>query len=105
IRDENGAPKCIAASAVDMTAFYHAEQNYRTLFREMLNGFALHEMLYDQSGKAVDYRFLEVNPAFERLTGLKAESVVGRTVLEVLPGTERHWIETFGVSARSFRPE
>ena len=104
IRDENGAPKCIAASAVDMTAFYHAEQNYRTLFREMLNGFALHEMLYDQSGKAVDYRFLEVNPSFERLTGLKAESVVGRTALEVLPGTERHWIETFGQVTLSGEP-
>jgi hypothetical protein len=52
IGDENGAPLCIAASAVDMTAYHHAQQNYRTLFREMQDDFSLHEMLYDQSGGA-----------------------------------------------------
>ncbi len=44
----------------------------------------------------MDYRFLSVNPAFEAMTGLRAEDVTGRTVLEVLPGTESRWIETYG---------
>ena len=52
----------------------------------------------------MDYRFLAVNPAFERLTGLKAADIVGRTVLEVLPGTERHWIEAYGKVALSGEP-
>lgn len=73
-----------------------AEQSYRTLFREMQEGCALHEMVYDDAGEAVDYRFLAVNPAFERMTGLRSTAVVGRTVLEALPGIERHWIETYG---------
>jgi PAS domain S-box-containing protein len=72
------------------------ERNYRLLFNTMELGFALHEMVYDPEGRPVDYRFLEVNPAFERMTGLDAKAVVGRTVLEVLPGVEKSWIETYG---------
>jgi PAS domain S-box-containing protein len=66
-----------------------SEQNYRMLFREMLDGFALHEILCDDRGKPADYRFLAINPAFERMTGLKADEIIGRTVLEAMPGTER----------------
>jgi len=72
-----------------------SEQKYRLLFENMMSGFALHEMLYDKDGKAYDYRFLEVNPAFERLTGLKAEKLIGRTVMEILPETESYWIELY----------
>ncbi|MBF0233996.1 MAG: response regulator [Desulfamplus sp.] len=73
-----------------------SEIRYRTLFNKMLNAFALHEIICDEDGKPVDYRFLEVNPVFELMTGLKREDIVGRTVLEVLPHTERHWIESYG---------
>ena len=66
------------------------------LFTHMLDGFALHEMIFDTEGKAVDYRFLAVNPSFEEITGLSAANIVGRTVLEALPGTEPHWIENYG---------
>ena len=52
----------------------------------MTEGFALHEIILDKKGNPVDYRFLEINPAFEALTGLKATEVVNKTVLEVLPG-------------------
>ena len=72
------------------------EGAYRQLFDHMLDGFALHEIILDQDGMPQDYRFLAVNPAFERLTGLRRESLLGRTVKEVLPGTERHWIDTYG---------
>lgn len=73
-----------------------SEQRFRSLFEEMTNGFSLHEVICDEQGHPVDYRFLEVNPAFERLTGLSAESLIGRTVLEVMPNTERVWIERYG---------
>ena len=61
-----------------------------------LNGCALHEMIFDDAGRPADCRFLAVNPAFERMTGLVADEIIGRTVLEVLPGTEPHWIENYG---------
>jgi PAS domain S-box-containing protein len=74
----------------------NSEERYRRLFTSMLNGFAVHEIICDADGKAVDYRFLEVNPAFEQMTGLKAADVLGKTVREVLPGIDAVWIETYG---------
>jgi two-component system, cell cycle sensor histidine kinase and response regulator CckA len=103
-RDAQGAVASVLSISRDVTAHRKAEQEYKTLFREMLDGFALHEIICDAEGEPVDYRFLAVNPAFERMTGLKAEAIVGRTVLEVLPGTERHWIETYGKVALSGEP-
>ncbi len=88
----------------DITAHRRSEQDYRTLFNEMLDGFALHEIICDEQGNPADYRFLAVNPAFERMTGLKAEVIVGRTVLEIMPGTELHWIKTYGKVALTGEP-
>ncbi|MDY0223009.1 MAG: PAS domain S-box protein [Desulfobacterium sp.] len=95
----------IVSSIDDISDKYRAEQNYKMLFREMLDGFALHEILCDDSGNPINYRFLEVNPAFERLTGLKAKSLIGKTVLEVLPQTERYWIERYGKIALTGEPD
>jgi two-component system cell cycle sensor histidine kinase/response regulator CckA len=77
-------------------ALQESERRYRQLFDSMIDGFALHEIICNEDGKPSDYRFLEVNPAFERLTGLKAADLINRTVLEVMPGTEAHWIESYG---------
>lgn len=73
-----------------------SEQKYRSLFDNMDQGMALHEIILDPAGNAVDYRFLEANHSFEILTGLKRENIIGETVLEVLPGTEQSWIEKYG---------
>ncbi len=77
---------------------------FQVIFQQMINGFALHEIICDAQGKPVDYRFLAVNPAFERMTGLKAEALLGRRVLEVLPQTESYWIETYGRVALTGEP-
>ncbi|MFZ4437486.1 MAG: PAS domain S-box protein [Syntrophales bacterium] len=90
--------------STDITAQRRAEENYLTLFREMLDGFALQEIICDEEGRPTDYRFLAINPAFERMTGMKAEDVIGKTVLETLPGTEHHWIETYGKVALTGEP-
>ena len=70
----------------------------------MTEGFALHEILLDDHGVPCDYRFLEVNPAFERLTGLSRDAVLGRTVREVLPGIEPRWVSTYGRVALTGEP-
>ena len=86
----------IVASVEDISEKFISEQKYQILFNEMINGFALHEIIIDDKGLPIDYRFLDVNPAFERLTNLKRESLVGKTVLEVMPKTESSWIEKYG---------
>jgi PAS domain S-box-containing protein/putative nucleotidyltransferase with HDIG domain len=67
----------------------------------MESGMSVHELVYDQNNNAVDYRFLEVNPAFERLTGLKSEQVIGHTAREVIPGIEEDWINDYIQVAQS----
>ena len=81
-----------------------SEQGYRSLFNKMSEGFALHEIITDGQGRPVDYRFLEVNPSFERLTGLKNAEISGRLVSAVLPGIESFWIETYGKVALTGEP-
>ncbi len=81
-----------------------AEQRYRTLLGGMNEGFALHELICDAHDHPIDYRFLVVNPAFERLTGLKAENLIGHTVLQAIPGTEKFWIERYGQVALTGEP-
>ncbi len=73
-----------------------SEEQYRNIFTNMVHGFAVHEIILDEEGNAMDYRFLAVNPAFERLTGLKGKELIGKTVKEVLPGIEPVWIEKYG---------
>ena len=80
----------------DITAERKAKQDYRTLFNEMMDAFAAHEIICDPQGKPVDYRFLTVNPAFEAMTGLQAGNIIGKTVREVFPDVEPYWIEKYG---------
>jgi len=81
-----------------------SEQRYRQLFENMTSGFALHEIICDTKGKPVDYRYLEVNPAFEKLTGVSAATLVGNTLRSVMPNTENYWIEVFGKVALTGEP-
>jgi PAS domain S-box-containing protein len=69
-------------------------ERYRTLFDSIDEGFCVVEMIFDDMGRAVDYRFVECNPAFVRQTGLV--DPVGRTARELVPTLEEHWFETYG---------
>ncbi|MCE5272838.1 PAS domain S-box protein [bacterium] len=60
-----------------------SEQKYRSLFENMYSGFSYHEMILED-GKAVDYRFLEVNSSFEKQTGLKRSDLIGKTASAIL---------------------
>ncbi|MDD3875137.1 MAG: PAS domain S-box protein [Bacteroidales bacterium] len=82
--------------ARDVTLQRKTENEYKILFNEMLDAFALHEMIFDENGTPIDYRFIAVNPSFERMTGLHSEKLIGKTVLEVLPKTEPYWIQFYG---------
>ncbi len=71
-----------------------SEERYRSLFNAMDEGYCILEMIFDDTGKAVDWRFLEVNPAFAKLTGV--ENAVGRRMREIAPDHEEHWFITYG---------
>jgi PAS domain S-box-containing protein len=78
-----------------------SEAKYRTLFDSMDEGFCIIEVL-SEDGRPADYRFLEVNPAFERQTGIAGAA--GRRMREIAPGHEEHWFETYGRVAASGEP-
>jgi PAS domain S-box-containing protein len=72
---------------------------YRLPIENMLDAFAYHQIVTTDDGKPVDYVFLETNRAFEEMTGLKREKIIGKKVTEVLPGIEKgefDWIGTYG---------
>ncbi|MFH0995044.1 MAG: PAS domain S-box protein [Pseudomonadota bacterium] len=73
-----------------------SEENYRLLFHNINAAFSLHEIILDADGKPCDYRFLDVNPEFEKITGLKAEAITGKTILQTLPESEYYWTEIYG---------
>ena len=71
-----------------------SEARYRTLFNSIDEGFCVIEMIFDERERPVDYRFLEVNPTFERQSGM--QDVIGKRVSEFLPNLEPHWYEMYG---------
>ncbi|QWV97327.1 response regulator [Geomonas nitrogeniifigens] len=81
-----------------------SEDKYRLLFENMGNGFALLKMLLGPMGTPADFRFVEVNPAFEAFTGRNEEDLVGRTMLELLPNFESSQLESLGLLAREGTP-
>jgi len=77
----------------------YSEERYRMLFNAMDEGFCVIEMIYDTDGKAVDYRFLEINQSFENQTGL--QQAFGKTIREMVPDHDAYWFEIFGKVAQT----
>ena len=83
-------------------ALRQSEERYRMLFSTMIEGFCIIEVIFDAEGRPVDYRFLEINPAFEAQTGLK--NARGRLMRELAPDHEAHWFEIYGQVALTGQP-
>ncbi len=99
--DADGAIVEWIGTASDVTEARRARQTlsesevrYRSLFNAMDEGYCIIEMIFDDTGTAVDWRFLEVNPAFTKLTGV--ENALGRRMREIAPDHEEHWFSTYG---------
>lgn len=95
LRQENEEFR-ITAQVRAQDALQESEARYHSLFEGMTEGFAFHEMIFDANHDPCDYRFLDINPAFERLTGLKHDNVVGKTYHEVLPDEGDRWVKIYG---------
>jgi PAS domain S-box-containing protein len=83
-------------------ALRESESRYRTLFASIDEGFCVVEMIFDEAGKPVNYRFLEVNAAFERQTGLVGAT--GKKVRELVPSQDQHWFDIYGRVALTGEP-
>ena len=104
--DEFGKPVIMSGIHTDISALkqYQIEveesrRKNKSIFSKMLNAFALHEIVLDDNNKPIDYIFIEVNDAFESMTGLKSDDIIGKTVTQVIPGIENdpaRWIEVYG---------
>ena len=92
----------ITARKAAADALHASEERYRNLFDSMDEGYCTIEMIFDQQGKPVDYRYLEINPAFERLTGM--HGALGKRVSEFVPDMEEYWYETYGKVALTGEP-
>lgn len=71
------------------------EEKFRSLVTQMEEGLAVHQAIYDEKGKMIDYIFLDINDSYTRLVGL-TKDIIGKRVREVLPNIEEYWIDTFG---------
>jgi PAS domain S-box-containing protein len=96
----------VEAARGDAPALPESEHRYRELFQKSLHGYAYCRMLFDESGRPLDFEYLEVNEAFGRITGLA--EVVGRKISEVRPGIlelEPRLFEIYGRVASTGRAE
>ncbi|MFC4931239.1 PAS domain S-box protein [Massilia sp. GCM10023247] len=108
-RDEAGRVLRMVGTTADVTErrlvqdrLQTREERYRTLLTSIDEAFCVIELLVDASGAIADHRFVEVNPAFERHTGLK--DVVGKTIRELAPGVQSIWSEHYARVSASGEP-
>ncbi len=77
-------------------------EHYHTLFNSIDEGFCVIDMIFDEHGTPVDYRFLELNPSFEKQSGL--HQALGKRIRELVPNLDTHWYEMYGKVALTGEP-
>lgn len=97
-----GAAQDMTARREAEIALGESEAKYRSLFDSIDVGFAVFEMIYDETGDVVDYQYLEVNQVFERQSGLK--NPAGQLLSQIAPVTESYWLEIYDSVARTGKP-
>jgi len=103
----NGKVKNVITIGRDITELTKSQENfnaklrhkYTSLFNSIHQGFCIIEMIWDQQGNAIDYRFIEANPAFKAQTGI--DDYEGKTMKEIWPKHEKHWFKIYGDIAKT----
>ena len=107
LTDENGNITSAVEICVDITerkkteeARRKSEKEYSALFANMIDGFAYCKMILDENDNPVDFVYLQINDAFERITGLKREMVLGKKVTQAIPNIIEANHEIFEIYGR-----
>jgi PAS domain S-box len=82
-------------------ALKESESKYRSLFSEMNEGFALHEVIYNEYNKAINYKILNVNSSFEKLVGKKAEEAIGALATDLYGVETAPYLDIYAKVAES----
>ena len=85
-------------------ALRESEAHYHSLFEMMDEGFAVGEIIRDDSGRAVDYRIVELNRAYEKHVGRTRENIIGRPMRARVPSLDPMWLREFGGVVDSGQP-
>jgi len=100
--DEKGEVTGIISVARDVSSrklmeerIKESEEKFRLLFENMTNAFALFEVVYDEIGAPIDGRFLSVNRAYEKVTQISSENLIGKMYLEVDPAADKEMVNAF----------
>jgi PAS domain S-box-containing protein len=104
---ESDGRKLILSIARDITerkksaeALEKSEQEYSSLFSNMIDGFAYCQMIFDKKNNPIDFIYIRINDAFEKITGLKRDSVLGKRVTIAIPGIKETNPELFEIYGR-----
>jgi PAS domain S-box-containing protein len=89
-----GTLKDVTERSVAEAELKESEHRYHTLFNSIDEGFCILDVIFNAQGKAIDFRYLEVNSSFEKQSGLSGAT--GKLVSELAPGLEAHWFEIYG---------
>jgi diguanylate cyclase (GGDEF)-like protein/PAS domain S-box-containing protein len=85
-------------------ALRESEEKHRLLITQMSQGLAVHEIIQDEAGKVVDFRYLDANESYERLTGLSRTEIIGQRASVIRPQLDKKWIERYGQVAMTGKP-
>ncbi len=103
IKSQNNEPLYYIAQIQNIDAEVRAKVKldesrnlYYSVFQNMNQAFALHQIIYDKNNLPCDYLFLDINSAFEKITGFYKFNVIGRNVKNLIPDLEEKWIEIYG---------
>jgi PAS domain S-box-containing protein len=111
LRDSKGEYKGSILSIRDISERYKcelklkkSEEKYRYLFNSIDEGLAIIDVIFDNENKPCDFRYIDVNPAYKKISGIITENVIGKTAKELKFDFRDFWYETYGKVALTGEP-
>jgi len=104
VKNDKGEPTGTLSFGIDFTLRKDLEVKYNNIYNTMNEGMALHKLVYDFSGNPIDYVLLDVNPAFERITNLKKENIIGYKATEIYGTKDPPYLEIYSKVVKTGDP-